>query len=297
MKDKIILSIINKYLTEIFDKCFIDESFAFRYKRLINGVCMSPTHHDPVNEIITYRERLKEENLFVAECDMKNFFDTVNHSIIKKTFKQLSEGRAIKVDSQIEFKNAKRILYDYLDSYTFNKNVLPLNDKQEYFDKYNIKKGEFKWVKEELISNNYYKKLSNAKIGIPQGGALSGLIANMVLNGVDKKVLKHQDNSHSLLYVRFCDDMLIMHPDQKICEKAFNEYLNGLKLKKLVVHKPELPPFLSPNNFWKHKSKGCYKWDDNAEAGSPWIGFVGYEIHHKGYLRVRKSSLLKEMRK
>lgn len=31
--------------------------------------------------------------------------------------------------------------------------------------------------------------------------------------------------------------------------------------------------------------------------GSPWIGFVGYEIHYQGHIRVRKSSLLKEMKK
>ena len=54
---------------------------------------------------------------------------------------------------------------------------------------------------------------------------------------------------------------------------------------------------LSFKPFWEGKSKGPYKWDSVQRHGFPWIGFVGYEIHYTGSLRVRKSSLLKEINK
>ena len=295
LKDKIILSITNKYLTDIFDPFFIERSYAFRSKRMIKDKLMCPTHHEPVEEILEYRKEHKEGSLYVAECDMKKFFDTVNHSIIKRDFAKLFNRKLIAQYPSDDINNAKRILYDYLDAYTFNYSVWPLKKDQSHFKKFHIPNGEYGWVEHELISSKYYKHIKKAKIGIPQGGALSGLIANVVLNGIDKKVIYRQDNS--LLYVRFCDDMLIIHPDKEKCILAFSRYLNGIQSKKLVVHPPVNIPYEKPRNFWKEKSKSCYRWGSGAGVGSPWIGFVGYEIHYQGHLRVRKSSLLKEMKK
>ena len=47
--------------------------------------------------------------------------------------------------------------------------------------------------------------------------------------------------------------------------------------------------------FWEAKSKQPYKWGPRGRV--PWIGFVGYEINVAGDVRVRKSSLAKEMQK
>ncbi|MCX2432168.1 reverse transcriptase domain-containing protein [Pedobacter sp. GR22-10] len=295
LKDKIILSITNRYLTAIFDPLFIEQSYAFRYKRMINGNEMCPTHHEPVEDILKYRANHKEDSLFVAECDIKKFFDTVNHTLIKRNFRQFFERKLLSAYPVEDIKNAKRILYDYLDTYTFNHSVLPLNNDQQHFKKSKILNGNYAWVENELSSNGYYKRISSAKIGIPQGGALSGLIANVVLHAIDQKITRHQDGK--LLYVRFCDDMLIIHPDQGKCTMAFNDYLHGITSKKLVVHHPVSTPYAKSRDFWAEKSKSCYLWGSDRGIGSPWIGFVGYEIHYQGHLRVRKSSLLKEMKK
>lgn len=193
LKDKLILSIINKYLTNIFDEYFIENSFAFRSKRIINGKLMCPTHHDSVEKIISYRKLFLAKTLYVAECDMMKFFDTVNHTVIKKIFNQFLERKGIESYYPKDLSNAKRILYNYLDVYTFNKTVLPLNQKQSHFDRFKIPNGKYAWVGIELISNGYYKRLGGAKIGIPQGGALSGLIANLVLHSIDRKITAMKD--------------------------------------------------------------------------------------------------------
>lgn len=295
LKDKVILSIVNRYLTTALDPVFLNESFAFRGKRDIKGVDACPTHHDAVQEILDYRQKFEEGKLWVSECDMKKFFDTVNHTVIKRVLSRYLKNKKLTHCNQGELNSAKRILYDYIDVYTFYKNVLPLNLNQDYFKKYDIPNGKFGWVEADLLQTGYYKRIASTKIGIPQGGALSGLIANAVLHDIDKKVMRHQDGS--LLYVRFCDDMLLIHPEHKICETAFNAYIEGLKGKKLIPHSPVNAPFLKPKDFWLEKSKGCYQWNSEQRQGSPWIGFVGYEVHYQGDIRVRKSSLLKEMKK
>ncbi len=115
-------------------------------------------------------------------------------------------------------------------------------------------------------------------------------------------------------YLRFCDDMIILHPDKTTCEVAKDLYVNTLKGLKLVPHKFKNETELfevrknnskerkkigknSYESFWKVKSKGPYKWDSINEGGFPWIGFVGYEIHYEGHVRVRKKSFLKEIKK
>jgi len=96
---------------------------------------------------------------------------------------------------------------------TVVKNVLPYNEKcnEKYWsEKHRIPGGHFGWVEKDLINLGFFKNIRNAKIGVPQGGAISGLIANLVLDYADSEILKLK--SSKLLYVRFCDDMVIMHP-------------------------------------------------------------------------------------
>jgi hypothetical protein len=85
----------------------------------------------------------------------------------------------------------------------------------KYWESYSIPNGVFKWVDNELSELGYYSSIENERIGIPQGGALSGLIANIILNVADKVVLET-----GAFYLRFCDDMIILHPDKSNCERA-----------------------------------------------------------------------------
>jgi hypothetical protein len=152
-------------------------------------------------------------------------------------------------------------------------------------------------VEDQIKKEKLYKDISKERIGIPQGGALSGLIANIVLHEADKKILETNDND--LFYVRFCDDMICIHPKKIECKSAVDRYKNKLLELKLVPHKFEDKLLKKPNSFWSSKSKSVYKW--SSIYGKPfvyqWIGFVGYELHFNGSLRVRKSSLLKEVNK
>ena len=63
---------------------------------------------------------------------------------------------------------------------------------------------------------------------------------------------------------------------------------------KLLCHLPkEVSTY--DKSHWTVKSKQPYKWGPKGYV--PWIGFVGYEINSEGDIRVRKSSLEKELHK
>ena len=293
LKDRIIIGLTNKFITRLFDIYFYDNSLAFRAPRQKIEDKRTLTHHDAIRKIKAYLQQRNGKQLWVAECDMEKFYDTVNHSIIKCEFKKLL--KKVKKDyPTLATESIQRIFYNYLDCYAFNKDIHPLNKKPDYFRQFKIAKGQFAWVKEKLLDLGYYKSISRARIGVPQGGALSGLIANIVLNKADRQVERIADKD--LLYIRYCDDMLIIHPDRSECERAFNAYRDSLKTLKLIPHDcPEAPS--DGSGFWNTKSKMPYRWCDEKENGYPWIGFVGYEIHYDGHVRIRKKSLKKEMEK
>lgn len=306
LKDRIILSITNKYLTRLFDTYFEDCSFAFRSKKNKEGTVIL-NHHDCIKEILEFRKQNSEKAMWVAECDMEKFYDTVNHKIAKVLYDELIQ-QCNELYPSLDFSKPTYLFSQFLECYAFNINV-PLPEDTEYWKSYDIPNGHFKWVSKELKDLRYYENIESERIGIPQGGALSGLIANIMLNVADKVILQT-----GAFYLRFCDDMIILHPDKTTCEVAKEFYVNSLKGLKLVPHhfKSETELVAKRKNtskerkkigvdsyasFWKGKSKGPYKWGSLSEDCFPWIGFVGYEIHHEGYVRVRKKSFLKELNK
>lgn len=300
--DRIILSVANKFLTRLFDGYFLDSSFAFRWKRdVLTNRKLS--HHDCINEILKIREMNASGALYVVECDIEKFYDSLDHKIVLNLFGKLI-GRAAADHPEVDFGQITQIFRSYLFSYSFNRNV-PKQDQAEYWKSYGIDDGVFVWVEDRLKVLCYYDNINDQRIGVPQGGSLSGLIANIVLNEADLEMSKL-----NACYYRFCDDMIILHQDIEECNLAKKTFESELKKLRLISH-----PFIYENNekiyfgasfetvrdqlklFWNSKSKGPFKWSRVESNGFPWIGFVGYEIKFSGEIRIRKTSFLKEINK
>lgn len=290
LEDRIIIGFTAKYLTDLFDPFLHNCSYAFRSSKLEE----IRTHHDTINKIAEYRKERPKKPIYVAECDLEKFFDCLNHKTIIEAFEKF----IFKVtDSGAFFESkARKIFNQYLASYTFNKTVLKYNGTH-YFDQFGIPGGVFDWPHVKLESNYYGDKLLEEDIGVPQGGALSCLIANFLLHEVDEAV-DSEPKDPELLYLRFCDDMVILHTIKEKCDAALNRYLLKIDTLNLIVHKPEVITNYD-RGFWKTKSKSPYNWSSNSNAKSavPWLGFVGYQIRYDGIIRVRKKSLLKEATK
>lgn len=293
LKDKIIISIINNYLTKVLDGIFYDHSYAFRAKK--PDANFPPTHHSAIEHILDYKKKYKGKRLWVSECDISKFFDTVNHTTVKEKFKQIvqtyNKSNVEKIDTR-----AIAIFLKYLECYDFQKFVYALNENNEYWIKRKKEGGTFEWVEDDLLKLGCYKQIKKNRIGIPQGGALSGLIANIVLHSIDMEITSTTDEK--LCYVRFCDDMLLIHPNKKICQEKTKIYFEGLEKLKLISHNPHKVESSNKKFFWnKSKSKSPYKWSSHSANSFDRIGFVGYEVCYDGTLRVRKSSLIKEKHK
>lgn len=295
LKDKIILSLVNKYLTKAFDQLFLPCSYAFRAQ---NESGLVPSYHDAVKVLQEFRKSNSDHKLYAAECDIKKFFDCLDHDIVRKYYSihlESLNAKGIKIHPA-----AERIFIAYLNFYSFGKDVYPKNDDLSYWVtlKDDSPMGQFGWVKEMIAKS---KDIKCPSIGVPQGGALSGLIVNMVMHSADQVICQNDDINRDFVYLRYCDDMVIVHKDPAGCLDLFTSYIKQLGELELIIHDSKTHNKKYSKEFWNDvKSRDVYLWSrirDEQFTNSPWISFLGYLIGDRGELKVRKKSLEKQQAK
>ena len=307
LNQQITASLYNKAFSLLFDSFFYENSLAFRPR---NDEDRGMSHLKAVKIIKKFRAK-HSDSLWVAECDMKKFYDTLDHDVIKKRFNQLllwsKQNGAINLEEKKLLKNA---IYSYVDCFSFYKDVYKYNDRPNHPIWYNIKnsygfKKEIKWVSDDIIARcekewpyMYRTKYHyRYQLGVPQGGALSGIIANVIMHFVDIKLKKYWDKNPNYLYIRFCDDMIMMGIGEDEVTKSFNRYSDVVNMNHLYVHPPV--PFAGGKiaTFWNGKTRPPYKWGKKGKDVFPWITFVGYDINWLGETRIRKSTVAREIKK
>lgn len=295
---KIIFSLLNKQLTALFDPYFEDCSYAFRTVKQNQYTLL---HLNAVERIRCYRKEHPDTPLYVAECDMKKFYDTINHRVIKRRFCVLL--RRAKRDGRLSdgmFKLTMRWFYYYVDCFNFVEHVWQYNKQPSSHpvwrnvadrERYTCK---IEWVEKDIPVESAIGRKGH--VGIPQGGPLSGLIANVVMHNVDQDVLKAKAE-HDILYCRFCDDMILMGSHREQVTQTFEAYNESIKRAQLIPH---------PNNgmsdgpmklFWDGKTRGPYEWGEKGKKVYPWITFVGFDVNWKGNLRIRLKSFQRQIKK
>lgn len=159
---------------------------------------------DAVEQIL----KLKDEGyFFVLEADIESFFDTVNkEKLFDMVMKKMSRDSSV-----------KDLIRDSLACEIGNPDVFKMNQIPFMADK---------------------------DIGIPQGGILSPLFANIYLTSFDKHMA---DNGFKL--VRYADDYIVLCKSEKAASDAYvvsNDYLEhqlGLKLHPLHSPKTKISDF------------------------------------------------------
>lgn len=281
LEDAVLESLTARYLRQCFDEDLTDSSLAFRI-----GKDRPPRHHDGIRRLNAFRSSKGNGRLWVAECDIQGFFDCVHHDVARAALHRAIErcrARGVAVDTR-----AVSIFEAYLHAYSFTDTIL----RSEHAKlKERDPEGYYKWASTPLRA--FYTTPEAERIGVPQGGAISCVVANLVLHDADTAVLSDPDPNRE--YVRYCDDMVLLHTSRRRCDEAFNRYRDALRAVKLPAHEP-IDVGVYDKTFWNAKSKNPYEWSERSGA-VPWLAFVGYHLHRDGHLRIRPSSLRKELHK
>lgn len=288
--DQILIGCSANCLRETIDSLMSKASYAFRTR--IAGESTVRQHHDAVDALRSFILQHSGALLYVAECDIQKFFDSVNHEVARSSLTELLEQ--VRKSGLYYDKRLIRVFDAYLGSYNFPKSIEAVVDLKL---KSMGKEGSVPWVRGELA--RYYPDGVPEAIGVPQGGALSPIIANIVLHYADVAVEKTAAKlgTNNYFYARYCDDMILASPDEKVTRALFSAYIVALESLKLPFHPPKAVAEFS-SEYFEHKSKSVYPFGAPKLGGvSPWVAFLGYHVRYDGKLRVRKSSIKKEIEK
>ena len=302
LEDKIILSLTSRYLTHLLDKHLHENILSYRPARFFMG----KEHHVPdFNDgIVLIKEYLKEhgsDNIYVADCDIKKFYDTIPHSTVIECFNRILDKTRLNAEGKAQ---VMRVMRAYLDSYNFYTNVLMVADstphvfnkvRNRLHDRDNKNTYRIGWV-DKIMELDEDERCQR---GVPQGGALSLLVANVVLNDVDQVIVGQQDKD--CLFLRYCDDMILMHTDRDRCSQLMAAYTESLSRHGLYYHdfervaetKSHDNPNATTGHFWKIKSHHTFLWGDGDGDSNRYIGFLGYEMRRTGHMRLRRSNILR----
>lgn len=303
LEDKIILALVSRYLTSLLDKHLHENILSYRPSRRFYG----QEHHvtdfnDGIALIKRFREEKGDKDIYVADCDIKKFYDVIPHSVVLECFARLLNKTSLTDDGKTQ---VMALLRAYLDSYNFYTNVLKESQRapKQYFAKVrrqlkdidNLNNYQIEWV-DEIMALPEQERQDR---GVPQGGALSLIIANVVLNDVDQVIVAQMDSNR--LFIRYCDDMILMHTSRDECERQMTAYTTSLTEHGLYYHSFEHvrdskdleSPELTSKHFWDIKSHYTFKWDKGHGDSNNYIGFLGYEMRRDGKLRLRKNTVMR----
>ena len=304
LKEKVLITLANGFLSEKFDTLLHEEVLSYRVVRTYHDKPGVLTNRDnAIANLQAYRRRFFRQGIYVAECDIQKYFDTINHDVILKYFDDFA-AKVKRQDAEFEYDAAKRILEAYLNAYSFYNNVMVKNETlREEHKRGAVECKKYEAPKTELFfERGCYDEESfeanKGKIGIPQGGALSGLISNVILSSIDcQSILCEKDNHR--FFSRYGDDILLMHTSKQKCQELITLYRDALTENKLLYH-----DFVSVGDFrgddgrmeaqvWDQKSREPFLWGRSSteKEAMDWIGFLGYEIRYTGEVRIRRSSL------
>lgn len=181
--------VLYKRVEELF--CELDEygpvSFSYRKKK------SAPLAAQYVHSYI------KEGYLDVYDADLSKYFDTIPHEKLLNKLAQVIGG-----DGSKTFSLVRRFVRTDRTPHKTYRDVTRKDKKVGY--------KIFHWQKPKRL-----RPKSNE--GVPQGGVLSGMLANLYLHEFDFWVVNELGKNIDLKYVRYADDFIIMVKSSSVLEK------------------------------------------------------------------------------
>lgn len=180
--------------------------------------------------------------------DLKKFFDEIDHELLSEKLTEF-------------FGSDNSLTVSYLRRF-YSADRTPYNDY----------KGDAK-----VYYSRKPTRLKRDK-GIPQGGVLSGLIANIFLYNFDYYVVKelYKKYDDKIKYIRYADDFVILFKNKEDITPVYNDIREYLQMEKLTLH--ELG----------EKSKEI----DMSVERKEKLEFLGYVMSPKG-ISIKKDNITK----
>lgn len=149
----------------------------------------------------TARAHMQEGFVHVLDADLRSFFDTIPREPLLDVCKAWLGN-----DNPLTLKLLRRFVH--VDRVTYCSYHWARNSKKKL-----LREGIFHTRKPEYYDaypDSNRPQRYNPQKGIPQGGVLSGLLANLYLHSFDEWICHELTKRFDLRYVRYADDFLVL---------------------------------------------------------------------------------------
>ncbi|WP_316767997.1 reverse transcriptase domain-containing protein [Pedobacter frigiditerrae] len=262
------------------------------------------------NEVFNEIRLRTIDECIVLKFDIKSFFSTVNHTILKEAWAKLINSKLLPPDHFNVFKASTRFSYILKDDLRINQHKkgrrLGFDEKKlatirksgivSFFESNAEFREQLKNGTLKLHKYPFRDKLSGKPIGIPQGLPISAVLANLYLLEFDKKILKEVVDKLGGYYRRYSDDIIIIcKPNQaELIDKRVKELILE---SKVVISDDKTEKFLfkriTSENFSKTTS---IKITDKGFLNRYPFTYLGFEFNGEQVL-IKSANLAKFYRR
>lgn len=236
-----------------------------------------------------FDEIKKRKECAVLAFDIKSFFPSINHKILKREWCTLLGTKSLPKDHYVIYKAMSKYSYIYYDDlrlgYKGNldeKKIAKLRSqgKFQFFRDYeDIKESGI-----QVYKNQH--KVNDEPSGIPHGLPLSALMANIYMLPFDKMIIKELVDIKGCFYRRYSDDLVVVCDQNELesVDKFVMEIVKQIKLK-IAPEKTEKFIFKNLNNRLE-----CFKLDDEVLIRNSYLQYLGFDFY--GYKTLIKAANL-----
>ena len=174
---------------------------------------------------------------YIMVGDYHDFFGSLNHGYLKFRLKEVLQKQDLDKDEYAVLKSVMK--YAYVDKKGLEKYLRMHGTNIEKLKVYFTTGKEFRLFKDQAKILGLLRKNdeNDEKIGIPQGSAISAVLANVYMIKIDEEI-NRVVRKYNGMYRRYSDDFIVLIPqDDKVDLTIFNLVKNEIKK---IIDKGEL---------------------------------------------------------
>ncbi|WP_417558822.1 reverse transcriptase domain-containing protein [Mesoflavibacter zeaxanthinifaciens] len=255
--DSIVFSYYNHLISEAYEKLITTKNFnesivAYRKIPITKGSDKNKCNIDFAKSTFEFIKKNKEKKLTAIVADVTDFFDSLDHKVLKKQWCKVLNLNTLPEDHYNVFKALTKLRYvesdqlfnSYKGSMLVERGV-PNSTKEKEIKRVEIESNKYfkeknavaYCTKEEFIQNNLDLIISGKnKKGIPQGSPISATLANVYMLDFDQEVYNKVEDIGGY-YQRYSDDLII------VCEQKYeDEIIKFIRDKVQNLAKLEIHP-------------------------------------------------------
>lgn len=188
-RDRVVHHALMNVIEPILDRRFHPDSYACRRRKGTHAAA------DRLQDLM-------RRNRYFFQCDVRKFFPSIDHEILKQTFRRIIKDRRTLalMDLIVDSSNPQELVLEWFGA-------------------------------DDLLAPLARRR------GLPIGNLTSQWFANWYLNDLDHFVTSRLGLG---AYVRYCDDFILLHDDREALRRALAAVHEHLSARRLALHETSL---------------------------------------------------------